>query len=125
MNTSSENESITGFHAHVYYDAATKPAAATLRDAIEERFTIEMGRWHDQPIGPHPTGSYQVAFEPPLFGELVPWLAMNRGELIVFIHPLTGDVIREHTDNAMWLGPQQALNIEVLERVVARRGANG
>ncbi len=45
---------ITGFHAHVYYDAGTKENAARLRAAIEENFDVRMGRWHDHPIGPHP-----------------------------------------------------------------------
>lgn len=117
-------EQITGYHAHVYYDAATKPAAATLREAIEARFDMTMGSWHDKPVGPHPMWSYQVAFEPELFGEIVPWLALNRGALIVFVHPLTEDIVREHTANAIWLGEQQVLNIEVLERVVAKRNAD-
>ena len=50
---------ITGYHAHVYYDAASKPAAARLRAAIEAAFEVRMGRWHDKPIGPHPTGSWR------------------------------------------------------------------
>ncbi len=60
---------ITGFHAHVYYDAGTKETAARLRAAIEENFDVRMGRWHDHPIGPHPRWSYQVAFTPDLFGQ--------------------------------------------------------
>ena len=63
---------ITGYHAHVYYDARTKPLAAQLRDALAAGFEVELGRWHDQPIGPHPSASYQIAFRPALFGSLVP-----------------------------------------------------
>ena len=106
---------IHGYHAHVYYDAESKPAAAALREAIEARFDMRMGRWHDRLVGPHPRWSYQVAFEPGLFGELVPWLALNRGDLVVFIHPETGNDLADHQDNAVWLGAKLALNLEIFE----------
>jgi DOPA 4,5-dioxygenase len=106
---------IHGYHAHVYYDAESKPAAAALREAIETRFDMRMGRWHDRLIGPHPRWSYQVAFEPGLFGELVPWLALNRGDLVVFIHPETGNDLADHRDNAVWLGAKLAVNLEIFE----------
>lgn len=105
---------ITGYHAHVYYDAGTKEAAATLRTAIEDNFEVRMGRWHDDPIGPHPCGSYQVAFGPELFGRIVPWLALNRSGLTVFLHPETGDEIPDHTSHALWLGHQWELKLDAL-----------
>lgn len=113
-NVKESARTITGFHAHVYYDAAEKERAAELREAIEARFEVRMGRWHDNPIGPHPRGSYQVAFEPDVFGGLVPWLALNRQDLTVFIHPETGDDIPDHTIHALWLGKQEELNLDAL-----------
>ncbi|WP_299397004.1 DOPA 4,5-dioxygenase family protein [Pelagibius sp.] len=109
-----EIDAIRGYHAHVYYDADSKPAAAALREAIEARFDIRMGRWHDRPVGPHPRWSYQVAFEPPLFAEIVPWLALNRGDLVIFIHPETGDDLPDHRDRALWLGDCLELNLDAL-----------
>jgi aromatic ring-cleaving dioxygenase len=106
--------SISGYHAHVYYDGATKAAAAELREAVERRFEVTMGRWHDAPIGPHPSGSYQIAFRPELFGELVPWLALNRRELTVFVHPDTGDALTDHAAHVIWLGDSRMLNLDAL-----------
>ena len=106
--------SVSGYHAHVYYDAATKPVAAQLREAIEGRFKAQLGRWHDTPIGPHPRGSYQIAFAPELFGELVPWLALNRRGLTVFVHPETGDPIADHSAHVIWLGESEKLNLSAL-----------
>ena len=106
--------SITDFHAHVYYDAETKSRAARLREAIERKFEVLMGRWHDRPVGPHPCWSYQVAFGPHLFGEIVPWLALNRDGLVVFVHPQTGDAIADHTDHAIWMGEKMELDIDAL-----------
>ena len=36
---------IESYHAHVYFDAGSREAAQTLRDAITEAFPVEMGRW--------------------------------------------------------------------------------
>ena len=105
---------ITGYHAHVYYNASTREAAGQLRDAIESRFEVRMGRWRDRPVGPHPEWSYQVAFTPDLFASIVPWLVLNHNALTVFIHPETGDVIADHTQHALWLGRQEELNIDAL-----------
>ena len=105
---------IRGYHAHVYYDDATKEEAGRLREAIDGRFRVTLGRWHDRPVGPHPRWSYQVAFAAELFGEVVPWLALNRGELVVFIHPITGDDLADHRDYALWLGAKLDLDLEAL-----------
>jgi DOPA 4,5-dioxygenase len=105
---------ITGYHAHVYYDAATKAAAAELRAAIEQRFEVTMGRWHDAPVGPHPCGSYQIAFAPELFGEVVPWLALSRRGFTVFVHPDTGDPLTDHSAHVIWLGDSRKLDLSAL-----------
>jgi DOPA 4,5-dioxygenase len=42
---------IKGYHAHIYYDALSRPRAAELREAVERQFDIRMGRWHDVPVG--------------------------------------------------------------------------
>ena len=87
---------------------------AEVRAGVEARFDMRMGRWHDRPIGPHPMGSYQIAFAPDLFAEIVPWLALNRRGLTVFIHPETGDHVTDHSDYAIWLGEQREVDLSVL-----------
>ena len=77
-------------------------------------FTVDLGRWHDAPVGPHPCGSYQIAFAPELFASLVPWLALNRGDLTVFVHPNTGDALADHSAHVIWLGESRALNLDAL-----------
>ncbi|MGH6901783.1 MAG: DOPA 4,5-dioxygenase family protein [Geminicoccaceae bacterium] len=111
---------ITGYHAHVYYDPATKPLAAQLREAIEQRFAVTVGRWHDAPIGPHPCGSYQIAFASELFGELIPWLALHRRGLTIFVHPETEDAIADHSAHVIWLGESRNLDLSAL-RCAPRR----
>ena len=45
---------LKGYHAHVYYDQATRPTAERLRDTIISRFAVKPGAFSDEPIGPHP-----------------------------------------------------------------------
>ena len=40
-----------GYHAHIYYDAETRPIAERLREAIGNRFGVELGRWREEPSG--------------------------------------------------------------------------
>ena len=108
--------SIEGYHAHIYYTAESKPAAALLREAVEAHFDIAMGRWRDFPVGPHPQWSYQIAFKAEQLGELLPFLILNRGELDVFLHPLTGDDLADHRDYATWLGNQHELKLSALRK---------
>jgi len=107
---------IRGFHAHVYFDPTTRDAAARVRDGLAERFAVELGRWHEKPIGPHPQSMYQVKFAPDQFGTLVPWLMLNHEGLDVLVHPETGEDVGDHTTRALWLGEKLALDIEFLRR---------
>ena len=107
---------VVEYHAHVYYSAKTKPAAATLRARIEQRFPVRMGRWHDEAVGPHPISMYQVAFPPELFPTVVPWLMTNRDGLDVLVHPETGDAYNDHLHYGMWLGHRLELRLDRLPR---------
>ena len=111
-----DTAAIRGWHAHVYYDAASRPQAERLREAIGAGFGVQLGRWHDEPVGPHPASMYQVAFAAAEFPHLVPWLALNRGALTVLVHPQAENAYDDHTAHAMWLGPPLPLRLDVLRR---------
>ena len=64
-------DGIQGWHAHVYFDTETAPVAERVRNAVSEKFDVQMGRWHERLVGPHPRWSYQIAFAPELFGALM------------------------------------------------------
>lgn len=105
---------IEGFHAHIYYDPETRLVAERLREAIGASFTVQLGRWHDQPIGPHPVSMYQVAFAVAEFPRLVPWLMLNRAGLTILVHPLTGNDYDDHAHHALWLGAVLPLRLDML-----------
>ena len=112
--TPSGERHISGFHAHVYFNAATLAQARQLCEATARRFPLQMGRVHEHPIGPHPDWSCQLAFGAEVFGELIPWLALHRDGLIVFVHPLSGNELLDHRDHALWMGEIRPLDLSVL-----------
>jgi aromatic ring-cleaving dioxygenase len=113
----------SGYHAHIYYDAKTRPIAERLREAIGNRFGVELGRWRDEPVGPHPVPMYQAAFPAAEFPRIVPWLMLNRGGLSVLVHPQTEDAYDDHTIHALWLGAPLPLRVEGLRRNGNRKPA--
>lgn len=104
---------IDAFHAHVYFDADTLDQARTLCEQARDTFGVEMGRVHEKPVGPHPDWSCQLAFGPEKFADVVPWLALNRNGLTVFVHPETGEALKDHTEHAMWMGAIRPLDVSV------------
>lgn len=111
-----DTAAIDGYHAHIYYDPArNREDAAWVRAEIEKRFSpLMMGRWHDVPVGPHPTAMFQVAFGTELFETLVPWLMLNRRGLTVLVHPETERPRDDHLHHALWLGDKLPLNGAIL-----------
>ena len=108
---------ISCYHAHIYYDDASRDIAAHLRETIERNFKVEMGRWRDQPVGPHPQSMYQVKFSPDEFAKIVPWLMLNRTGLNILVHPETTDAYTDHATNALWLGEKLKLNLDILRNL--------
>ena len=105
---------INGYHAHVYYDPATRPVAEKLAEAVTGNFAVTLGGFFDKPVGPHPVANLQLIFTPAEFANVVPWLMLNRGGLDVLIHPLTDDSVRDHDTDAAWLGTPVTLKLHVL-----------
>ena len=108
---------ITGYHAHIYYTEDSRDRAARVRESIEAKFKVVMGRWRDLPVGPHPQAMYQVAFGPDEFQRVVPWLMLNREGLTVLVHPETGDAYTDHAVNPLWLGEKLQLKVEMLRNL--------
>ncbi|MBS0539252.1 MAG: DOPA 4,5-dioxygenase family protein [Proteobacteria bacterium] len=111
-----ETPEISDWHAHVYFDAATRDAAWALRERIEKTHAIQMGRFHEKPVGPHPMFSYQVTVRNEQFAEVMSWLALNHGALTVFVHPNTGHDLEDHRDRAIWIGQSVPLNLDMFTK---------
>ncbi|MGJ5138716.1 DOPA 4,5-dioxygenase family protein [Bradyrhizobium oligotrophicum] len=105
---------IASFHAHIYFDDATRTEAARLRQWMADRFLVTLGRWHDALVGPHERPMYQVAFAVDVFPVLVPWLMLNHGRLSVLVHPNTTEPLADHTAHALWIGSPLGIRSENL-----------
>ena len=105
---------VKGYHAHIYYNAETRPKAEHIRAALAGQFKVEPGSMSDEPRGPHPISQFAVIFETPEFQNVVPWLILNREGLDVLVHPLTESSYDDHTAYAMWLGAPVPLKTEIL-----------
>lgn len=116
MNEQPTTTHIDGYHAHVYYDEASRPAAEKLAEAIGDQFAVRFGGFFDKPVGPHPVGNLQIIFTAAEFADFVPWLMLNHGDLDILVHPLTEDSHHDHTRHALWLGTPVALKLETMGR---------
>ena len=107
---------IVNWHAHVYFDATSRDVARAFRETITEHLgnMVQIGRFHERLVGPHRMWSYQLSFHSEHFGDIVEWLTLNRGTLDIFLHPNTGDELRDHRDFAIWIGHSYPLDLTAL-----------
>jgi DOPA 4,5-dioxygenase len=115
-NASAGSPEVHGYHAHVYYDADTRPVAEKLRQTLAATFPVELGRFSGEAVGPHPVPQFQVIFKKAEFQSVVPWLMLNREGLDILVHPLTDDMVDDHTVYALWLGTPINLKLDTMQR---------
>ncbi|KQZ65340.1 aromatic ring-opening dioxygenase LigA [Sphingopyxis sp. Root1497] len=102
------------YHAHIYYDAAERPAAAALRDDFDrDPAILFVGSMTEGGVGPHPIAQYEVHF----VGSAVPAVvaAIEATGLRALVHPLTDDDLADHTTLAHWIGEPVELDVTVLD----------
>jgi aromatic ring-cleaving dioxygenase len=107
---------VHGYHAHVYYGAHTKAAAERLAQRLNETFDVEIGAFSGERVGPHPIPQFQMIFKTEQFATVVPWLMLNREGLDILLHPLTDDMVDDHTVYAAWLGKPVELVLDHMQR---------
>jgi aromatic ring-cleaving dioxygenase len=64
---------------------------------------------------PHLRWSCQVTFGSKDFDNYMSWLDANRKNLTVFIHGVTGDDLKDHTEFSYWLDLEVELNLDVFD----------
>ena len=109
------------YHAHIYYDAAERPAAAALRDDFgRDPAILFVGSMTEGGVGPHPIAQYEVHF----VGSAVPAVvaAIEATGLRALVHPLTDDDLADHTSLAEWIGEPVELDVTVLDPLGVNQG---
>jgi DOPA 4,5-dioxygenase len=115
-----EMNKLNPFHAHVYFDQNSKQTAIDVVSELAQNYAVDVGHFHDKPVGPHPVGSVQVSVPTELFGDVVFWLMTHRRGLTVFTHADTGEVMKDHTEHTLWMGEMMALNLDILAPFVSQ-----
>jgi len=117
------NAEIKEWHFHIYFhqnNAEEHHAALELRDAVlrlrrDGAFVaVPLFRVNTAPIGPHPVGSYEIWVPATSFASVFSYLCQNRGNLSIFVHPLTREERKDHEFRNAWLGPSFALDLSTL-----------
>lgn len=121
---------IRSYDVHIYFwqtDAALSEEAKALRAEIVEKFPeLKVYKFWEQPIGPHPTGMFEVDLKTPdEFAAFVPWITVNRRGFSGLVHPNTGRPRDDHLINALWIGDKQVLNTTLLDTVDGHYGYGG
>jgi len=108
------------YHAHIYFSAAQRPAAAELRERLLAskssgplaglRF---VGELRDHKVGPHTIPQFEIHFDKGLLPLVEPQLVASG--LRVLIHPLTLDDLGDHTHLGRWIGEPVDLDLSVLD----------
>ncbi len=111
-------EVLHGYHIHIYFEAgkdSEKNAKKVLAD-IEEKFPGKLKNIHRVGIvGPHLQPNFGSYLPPDDFGKVVGWLQRHSEGLSILVHPITDDELKDHRDNALWLGKPVPLDISFFE----------
>lgn len=110
-------DEIVEYHIHIYFPEGAADAMACaewVRQYVIAEFDGIMGMTREVPGGPHFVPMLQVNFLASRFADAVPWMMLNRGDLSILVHPVTGDDVADHGDNALWLGNAVPINFDAL-----------
>ena len=104
------------YHFHLYFPLDRYEEAKKVLDGFKGEFSLPVGRQWDRPVGPHPIGSCQITVTSDFFETVVHWFFKHRGGFDVFVHHVSGDDLRDHTDAVMWIGKSHPLKLEMFRK---------
>lgn len=108
------------FHAHIYFEPKDLESARSLAEKARVISQFEFVTISELPVGPHPTGMIEIHFSEPSHSLAIDWIKNNRGTFSGLIHQDTGDDLKDHTDNILWLGPKVPLDFSFFELIRRR-----
>lgn len=106
---------IQSYHAHIYFEADQLEKAKAVCESLRDAYSLQMGRMHSGPVGPHPRGSCQMTVPVNKIGDVMAWLSLNRDGLTIFTHPDTGQHLEDHRDRAIWMGGMPQLDLSIFQ----------
>lgn len=130
-----ESAEIKEWHFHVYFKQ-TVPASVAAANAFRELVVASVAAGdfivvcdgvelpelpkasyavNMKPVGPHPVGSYEIWVPAEHVSAMLSFTILNRGELSIYVHPLTRYELLDHTTRAFFLGPSYPVETFMLE----------
>lgn len=111
---------ITKYHFHIYFDNEHLETLRSMLNKLSKSEDLKIGRVFTEPIGPHPMGSCQITVPSHQFETTLQWFLTYREGLTIFIHPLSGNDLLDHTDHVIWLGEPRKLNTGIFKESAKR-----
>lgn len=109
------------YHAHIYWTTSEQRVQALkIRDSLVA-LGCQVGRAHDAAIGPHPTVMFQAVYNTDTQLQVESLLAYMRQDLSILLHESVNDDVRDHTEEARWLGDKLKLDLVWLEEYTKGR----
>jgi aromatic ring-cleaving dioxygenase len=87
---------ILGWHCHIYLTPERRDHAVWMNDAIQDRFPIWDYRWLDKSNVLHSLPMFRFQFRPEDMSGFLEFVTLNRRDLSILIHAITGDDIVDH-----------------------------
>lgn len=108
------------YHVHIYFEANDLKQACSLFEIAKTVNLFTKVKFHEKPIGPHPTGMVELHFTEPWHATVESWVKANCGTLIAMIHQDTGDDLKDHTEHIQWLDKTLPLDFSFFELIKTR-----
>lgn len=106
------------YHAHLYFEVRQFPMVKSILAALgRDPAPLRLHRLHLEPVGPHALPMAEFHFDERDYPLVLVWLRAHHRELSVLIHADTGDDIRDHSQNVIWLGKPLPIDFDFFELV--------
>lgn len=108
------------YHAHIYFEANDLNQAYRLFETTKTMNFFTKVKFHEKPVGPHPTGMVELHFTESCYASVESWVKTNCGTLIAMIHQDTRDDLKDHTEHIHWLDKKLPLDFSFFELIKTR-----
>lgn len=106
----------SNYHFHIFFSENQLDKVNRIVQELSKLDFISIGRIWNKPIGPHPVGSCQITVSREYFFKMAEWFLHYRDGLSIFIHALSGDDYKDHTDYVLWIGQSYEVKADIFKK---------